>query len=198
MHNGLYRLNKESTDTLRNVMRSCCERDSYVAGMAQKWPFSSEFALYAASDSTCATIGKDEWMRAICAQAEIGQKKKSRLSTQEQAEASKSNNTTLGAIRLLSRRYTERHGFIFMICATGKSGEEILAVFKDRLNNRTDHEFETAVREHMEITKIRLAKALKEYGLDDGCAKVIETENGREDGYDSSETNDSLCEDNAM
>lgn len=92
----------------------------------------------------------------------------------------------------MSRQYTERHGFIFMICATGKSGEEILGVLKDRLNNRTDDEFETAVEEHMEINKIRLVKALKEYGLSDGCDEGIENENGGEDGCDSAETNDSL------
>lgn len=197
-HIGLEQLNQESTEVVHNIMRSCCESDAYVWGMLEKWPFSSESNLYAASDTTCATMGKDEWMRAICAQAEIGQKKKSRWSTQEQAVASKSNDETLDAIRLMSRHYTERHGFIFMICATGKSGEEILAILKERLKNQTEDEFEAAVKEHMEIIKIRLAKALKEYGLYGGCAGDIETESVERDEYDSSETNDSLCEESVM
>lgn len=182
---GLNRLNKESTENIGKVMRSCCESDSYVNGMLQKWPFSTEAALYAASDSTCATIDNDEWMRAICAQAEIGGNKKSRWSTQEQAEASRSNDATLDAIRLISRQYAKRHGFIFMICATGKTGEDILRALKKRLKNRTSDELETAIREHMRICKIRLAKALKEYGMYGACCEVsgfIPIKECKEDG----------------
>lgn len=165
METGLDRLNNATIHTFKAVMRSCCTSDVYASLMLNERPFINESAMYSASDRICASLEKSEWVKAISSHAEIGQKKKEqdKWGKQEQAEASKSSDSTLNSIRALSRQYFDRHRFIFLICATGKTGEDILAELQTRVNNPTDVEFATAIAEHLEITKIRLAKATKEY-----------------------------------
>lgn len=107
MGSGLNRLNNISSDTFSAVMRLCCASDSYASLMLVERPFVDETVLYSASDRICASPNKCEWIGAISAHAEIGQKKEKerKWRKQEQAEGAKSSDTTLDRIRALSRQY---------------------------------------------------------------------------------------------
>jgi len=56
--------------------------------------------------------------------------------------------------------YEEQFGFIFIVCATGKSADEMLALIKIRLNNNAETEMLNAAKEQNKITQLRLKKLL--------------------------------------
>ena len=60
----------------------------------------------------------------------------------------------------MNRRYESRFGYIFIVCATGKSGDEMLAILESRLSNSPDEEIRCAAAEQAKITRIRLEKTL--------------------------------------
>ena len=59
-----------------------------------------------------------------------------------------------------NRDYVERFGYIFIVCATGKSAEEMLAMLERRLDHDTDDELAIAAEEQRRITRLRMAKLL--------------------------------------
>jgi OHCU decarboxylase len=80
------------------------------------------------------------------------------VSAQEQSRASKGDPKTLAALADANRAYEEKHGFVFLIFATGKSAEEILEAAKKRVQNTREAELKTAANELASITVLRLRK----------------------------------------
>lgn len=66
----------------------------------------------------------------------------------------------LEALAQGNKDYEERFGYIFIVCATGKSADEMLTLLKERLNNKPDDEIKVAMLEQGKITRIRLEKLL--------------------------------------
>jgi 2-oxo-4-hydroxy-4-carboxy-5-ureidoimidazoline decarboxylase len=62
----------------------------------------------------------------------------------------------------LNREYEEKFGFIFIVCATGKSSDEILALLEKRLPNEPAAELPIAAAEQAKITELRLRKLLRD------------------------------------
>lgn len=59
-----------------------------------------------------------------------------------------------------NRTYESRFGYIFIVCATGKSAEEMLALVRSRLRNDAETELRVAADEQRKITRLRLEKLL--------------------------------------
>ena len=85
----------------------------------------------------------------------------SRWSTKEQSAAQKAAPEALEALAIQNRAYTERFGYVFLICASGKSSEEILNALRQRLPNDPDTELSRAAEEQRKITQLRLEKLLE-------------------------------------
>jgi 2-oxo-4-hydroxy-4-carboxy-5-ureidoimidazoline decarboxylase len=66
----------------------------------------------------------------------------------------------MAALAELNRVYEEKFGYIFIVCATGKSSEEMLAILRNRLSNEPDEELRNAAAEQAKITQLRLRKLL--------------------------------------
>jgi 2-oxo-4-hydroxy-4-carboxy-5-ureidoimidazoline decarboxylase len=81
----------------------------------------------------------------------------------EQGTAGVSSATadTVESLAELNRRYEEKFGFIYIVCATGKSSTELLAILRDRLNNEREQELRTAAAEQAQITRLRLLKLIE-------------------------------------
>ena len=60
----------------------------------------------------------------------------------------------------LNRLYEERFGHIFIVCATGKTGDEMLALLKRRMRNNPDDELREAAEQQRQITRLRLAQLI--------------------------------------
>ncbi|MBL8746356.1 MAG: decarboxylase, partial [Phycisphaerae bacterium] len=82
-------------------------------------------------------------------------------SSAEQAGMDRATAQTARAIAEGNRRYEERFGHVFLICATGKTGDEMLHALNERLNNDPDTELRIAAAEQAKITRIRLQKLVQ-------------------------------------
>ncbi|MGP9496876.1 2-oxo-4-hydroxy-4-carboxy-5-ureidoimidazoline decarboxylase, partial [Pseudoalteromonas sp. AOP7-A1-14] len=78
----------------------------------------------------------------------------------EQSGMSQANTSTLEKMITLNNDYLHKFGFIFIVCATGKSAEQMLALIEQRINNNRAEELQIAAGEQAKITQIRLENLL--------------------------------------
>ena len=83
-----------------------------------------------------------------------------RVSGQSAAEQSGVSDTSRDALAAANAEYEERFGHVFLICAAGLSGEEMLAALRERLNNDDHAERKVAATELQKITVLRARKVL--------------------------------------
>jgi 2-oxo-4-hydroxy-4-carboxy-5-ureidoimidazoline decarboxylase len=81
-------------------------------------------------------------------------------SSQEQRGVQEASEEVLQGLADGNREYEARFGFIFLVCATGKSAGEMLALLRERMNNEPEAELRIAAGEQAKITRIRLEKLL--------------------------------------
>uniref|UniRef100_A0A2N9IMQ3 Uncharacterized protein n=1 Tax=Fagus sylvatica TaxID=28930 RepID=A0A2N9IMQ3_FAGSY len=149
---------------------ACCGSTKFAKEMALASPFASlEQAVTAATDIWFNKIDVTAWLQAFSAHPQIGDSNSSssqshnQTSTQwskgEQSTAlATATGSSLQELSEWNARYREKFGFIFIICASGRSTDEILAELKNRYPNRPIVEFEIAAREQMKVTELRLKK----------------------------------------
>lgn len=136
--------------------------------MTKARPFASAPGLFEKADSLWWSLSAEDWLEAFRSHPKIGEKKAAaaqseqaqQWSAQEQSGVQTSEANTLTALAEGNREYERRFGFIFIICATGKSSEEILATLDQRLHNERDPETRIAAEEQQKITRLRLEKLL--------------------------------------
>ncbi|VFQ97320.1 unnamed protein product [Cuscuta campestris] len=158
---------------------ACCGSTRFAREMASAAPFSDcAAAVTAARDIWFNKVNINGWLEAFSAHPQIGhmpsQNHKSPTSAQwsegEQATAlATATGSSLQELNEWNARYMEKFGFVFLICASGRSTAEILAELKRRYENRPIIEFEIAAGEQMKITELRLAKL---FLADVDCATV--------------------------
>lgn len=144
----------------------CCGARAWVKQMTSRRPFNSEVELVEASREIWQGLGNEDWLEAFAAHPKIGDldslRKKfastASLAASEQAGVLGASDAVLFSLAEGNERYEARFGYIFIICATGKSAAEMLALLQLRLNNDPDEEIEIAAAEQEKITLIRLQK----------------------------------------
>jgi len=135
--------------------------------MAER-PFASLDDLSAKSDRVWWSLEPNDWLEAFRSHPKIGEKKAAqpisgearRWSEQEQAGLLNSEQKILEDLAELNRAYEEKFGYIFVVCASGKSSEEMLALLRVRLENNPEEELRIAAAEQAKITQLRLRKLL--------------------------------------
>jgi 2-oxo-4-hydroxy-4-carboxy-5-ureidoimidazoline decarboxylase len=80
----------------------------------------------------------------------------------EQSGTSTASEETIKALSKGNKEYEDKFGYIFIVCATGKSADEMLAILESRLPNDPEKEIEIAADEQNKITRLRLEKLLDE------------------------------------
>jgi 2-oxo-4-hydroxy-4-carboxy-5-ureidoimidazoline decarboxylase len=161
-------LNGLPYEQARDEFMRCCGSSRWADGMARARPFKNAAAVYAEAGWLWSQTGPDDWQEAISHHPRIGDVSKLRerfkatgaWSEQEQKGVQGAGDEVLHALADANREYEARFGFIFLICATGKSAQEILEHVKDRLNNPPALELRIAAGEQAQITRLRLEKLL--------------------------------------
>jgi OHCU decarboxylase len=106
-------------------------------------------------------LAPTDWLEAFSKHPKIGEKGKvSQWSSEEQSGMNSSAIDTAKSLAALNRTYFDKFGWIFIVCATGKSAEEMLSLLEARLPNRPDDELRIAAAEQNKITLLRLRKLL--------------------------------------
>jgi len=136
--------------------------------MAKRRPFAELGDLIAESDRIWWSLNKEDWLEAFRSHPKIGEKKAEKTqsadakawSEQEQSGTRESPDETMTALAAANEAYANRFGYIFIICATGKTADEMLASLQERLRHSPDEEVRIAAEEQNKITKLRLGKLI--------------------------------------
>lgn len=160
-------LNALSREAATEALTRCCGASRWVQGMLLRLPFASHTAMFAAAVEIWAQLGPDDYREAFAHHPEIGSNleelrekfaKTASWSQAEQSGAVTASEATLHALQGGNRAYRERFGFSFIVCATGKSAEEMLALLQVRLRHEPELELAIAAAEQAKITHLRLEK----------------------------------------
>lgn len=168
---GLELLNAlESSDAETRLLR-CCGSKRWARTMSARRPFVSETQLFGVADEIWWRLGDGNWREAFGHHPEIGadvEKLREKFaataswSSGEQAGVTGASEATLEALARGNRNYKERFGHVFLVCATGKTADEMLGLLEERIDNPAPNELRIAAGEQAKITKLRLAKLLEE------------------------------------
>jgi OHCU decarboxylase len=191
---GLERLNELPFREAEALLLSCCGSREWARQLSAERPFGSAEELAEASDRIWRSLPKEEWLGAFAAHPRLGEvagtgfnlhphpnsvagtgppglhphpnsaDRSGAWSSREQAGTKSASSQTLANLAEANRRYEERFGHIFIVCASGKSAAEMLALARARLHNDAQTELEIAAEEQRKITRLRLAKLLEAEG----------------------------------
>ncbi len=140
------------------VLRSTCGSTEWVRKMNAGRPFASWDALVRAAGDAWWSSDAAQWREAFAAHPRIGAKKASGWAAEEQSRAASASAETLIALEKINREYEDRFDHTFIVCATGRSAEEMLALAQLRIANDAETELRVAGEEQLKITKLRLMK----------------------------------------
>ena len=162
----LARLNTMPADEAAQHFRACCGSSRWVEGMLARRPFDSLEQMLSASDAVWRMTGPRDWNEAFAHHPRIGERQAAThvsaaaraWSAGEQSAAQ--GASTRAALARANEAYEERFGRIYLVCAAGRSGEELLADIAARMNNPPDKELEIAVEEQRKIITLRLTSLI--------------------------------------
>ena len=167
--NSLGRFNRMPRQRALKALLDCCSSKKWAQQTAAGRPFNSEVEFFEAADKVWSALSREDWLEAFLHHPPIGETRApskqsataSRWSAKEQSSARKAAPEVLQALVTQNRAYAEKFGYVFLICATGKSSEEILNTLGQRLSNDPDTELRIAAEEQRKITRLRLEKLLE-------------------------------------
>ena len=156
---GLAAINAMAEEEAGAAMLACCGSKRWARRMAERRPFSSEADLFADAGRIWGELSERDWLEAFAAHPKIGERASGQAAA-EQAGARGASPETLAALARANREYEERFGYIFIVCASGRSAEEMLDLCRRRLHNAPAEELKVAAEEQRRITRLRLEKWL--------------------------------------
>jgi 2-oxo-4-hydroxy-4-carboxy-5-ureidoimidazoline decarboxylase len=152
-----------------DAMIACCGARRWAAAMVALRPIASVLELSEAADREWSKMEEADWMQAFACHPRIGERKarhasakSAAWSSQEQSSTDTAAESVLDQLAERNARYEERFGFTYIVCATGKSAHEMLAILKGRLVSDRDTELREAAGQQRQIMQIRLGKWLLE------------------------------------
>jgi OHCU decarboxylase len=154
-------------DEAQKEFLKCCGSVRWAQAMVQLRQYASNIdGLTSLGDAIWWTLEPADWLDAFRSHPKIGEKKAAaevssqseQWSGQEQAGVQAAHQETLDSLAQLNREYEQKFGFIFIVCATGKSAAQMLDILRERLRNDIEAELPIAAAEQAKITEIRLKK----------------------------------------
>ena len=169
MNPALAAWNQADDAAALEAMMACCGARRWAAAMVALRPIESVFALSEAADKIWTAMEEPDWMEAFACHPRIGERKaapasgqSTAWSRQEQSSVDAVEQQLLDELAAGNAIYEQRYGFTYIVCATGKSAEEMLGILNRRLSNDRATELREAAEQQRQITQIRLGKWLVE------------------------------------
>lgn len=165
---AIRRLNSLAPGEASAELLKCCGSTRWAQLISEKRPFQDAPSLLAAADRVWWNLERDDWLEAFRSHPKIGEKKAERAVSEKSQQWSENEQSgmrdaaqeTLSALAEANRVYEQKFGYIFIVCATGKSSAEMLALLEQRLPNDPYTELRVAAGEQARITQLRLRKLL--------------------------------------
>jgi 2-oxo-4-hydroxy-4-carboxy-5-ureidoimidazoline decarboxylase len=162
------------------ALLGCCRSARWAGLMADARPFANLEELTATSDRICGSLAPVDWLEAFAGHPRIGQPPTEGAPAErsiapeppavdpvgadwarhEQQGVRAASDAVRARLAEANRRYEARFGYIFIVCATGRSAEEMLAILEGRLANAPGAELAIAAEEQRKIARLRLAKLI--------------------------------------
>lgn len=166
---SIEKLNSLEKNTLKEEFLKCCGSNNWAENLVNEFPFESEQELFSKSDNVWNSLNKNDYLEAFSQHPKIGDinslaKKFANTkgwAENEQSGVNSANQQVIEELAEYNDIYDKRFGYIFIVCATGKSAQEMLDILKSRVDNDAEKELKIASEEQNKITKIRLEKLLK-------------------------------------
>ena len=160
------RLNVLSAEATKAEFLKCCGAERWCDGMVAARPFTDSATLVSIADRVFDSLPNEAWLEAFASHPKIGDLDSLRMrlagnkewSADEQSGVSTADEEIIRRLADGNRDYAQRFGYVFIVCATGKSAAEMLSLLEERLQNEDDVEFEIACGEQRKITHLRLDK----------------------------------------
>ncbi len=158
--------NTASEQTAIEALLACCSSTRWARGVVSARPYHRFEDLVETAERIWFVLDEADWLEAFAAHPRIGDRKPAHTashqsatwSNQEQSSTQIAAEQTLARLAELNAQYEEQFGFTYIVCATGKSAEEMLAILERRLNSTRSEELKEAAEQQRQITHIRLAK----------------------------------------
>lgn len=165
----LQRLNDLNEKMAWDELLRCCGASKWALRVMNARPFADRDALFEASERAFGTLEALDWREAFSHHPQIGDIDSLRLkfaatsawAEKEQAGTQAASEAILQELARGNREYLEKFGFIFIICASGKSAVEMLAALQERLSNDAETELFNAAEQQKMIARLRLGKLLE-------------------------------------
>ena len=148
------------------VLLDCCGCARWAATVSVQRPFTSVRAFYEAADSQWRNLERADILEAFRHHPQIGEKAATgsessrKWAEGEQTGVHSATDDVKARMARGNRAYYDKFGYIYIVCATGKSAQEMLALLEQRLQNDPARELPIAAEQQRQITRLRLEKLL--------------------------------------
>ncbi|MEU8936114.1 2-oxo-4-hydroxy-4-carboxy-5-ureidoimidazoline decarboxylase [Streptomyces sp. NPDC048409] len=160
---GLARFNDLEEHTALAALHEACASTAWARRLLAARPYASTEDLYSASDAAMAELGTADLAEAMAGHPPIGRPKPGDpTSAREQSGMAGAAEALKAEMLELNLAYQERFGHVFLICATGRTAEEMRDAAKERIGNAPEQEREIVRTELGRINRIRLARLVAE------------------------------------
>ncbi|MFI5279634.1 MAG: 2-oxo-4-hydroxy-4-carboxy-5-ureidoimidazoline decarboxylase [Gemmatimonadales bacterium] len=140
-------------------LAACCASARWVARMLSQRPFKDRDEVFESADRIWRDLAPEDWHEAFRAHPRIGERA-SGTAANEQSSMQSASDDVRAALAGANAEYEKKFGWIYIVCAIGKSPEEMLAMCRARMANDSESELKVAAEEQLKITKLRLEKLL--------------------------------------
>ncbi|OUR75834.1 2-oxo-4-hydroxy-4-carboxy-5-ureidoimidazoline decarboxylase [Colwellia psychrerythraea] len=166
----LENLNQLPAAEANHTFMQCCTSSTWVKKMVEARPFSSALAIKKAANNAWQGLSEQDYFEAFEGHPKIGDVSSLRakyantkeLAGNEQGLVKEANDDVLEVLSQGNSDYEEKFGFIFIVCATGKSAKQMSDLLQARLPNNKTQELVNAAEEQRKIFQLRIDKALAE------------------------------------
>lgn len=159
-----YEIDNAQPEAAQEILFKACGSTRWVDRMMARRPFGRDAKLLSAARIEWFGLTELDWLEAFSHHPQIGDRASLEarfpathdLSAREQAGVDAAREDVLTALADGNAAYLDRFGFIFIVCATGKSAEEMLVLLRERLPHDRASELRIAAEEQAKITALRL------------------------------------------
>jgi 2-oxo-4-hydroxy-4-carboxy-5-ureidoimidazoline decarboxylase len=158
--------NRLEQETATKIILPCNGSLAWAIGVVNLYPFETPEEFFAASDKVWLALPEEDWQQAFDSHPRIGEHKAKAATAQSlkwsagEQSAANPDEATQAALAAANKEYEQKFGRIFIVCASGRSAAEMLAILQARLANDPATELKEAAEQQRQITQIRLRKWL--------------------------------------
>ena len=154
--------NRLDAEECRAQLMTICHSSAWGEQMLASRPFASVEAIFATAEEVWQQATEADILQAFEGHAKIGDlsalRDKYSAASAEQGQVAEAQEEVLQELMELNQQYEQENGFIFIVCATGKSAQEMLELLKQRIDNGSEQELKNGALEQGKITQLRLQK----------------------------------------